>query len=151
MSTNLKLPNFITESEEDIYNRMVLNAPENINTVQGDLFYNHTKPMAIELARTKNMELKYLFLSRFAQTATGDDLDLCGEEVSVQRKGAEYAIQRIHVKASAGTYIQKGKIVCTPSTDDEESVEFETEESLVVDDTCEADITVKCTMAGEIG
>lgn len=151
MVTNTTYASYLDETVDDIHNRMIKSAPDKINTIQGEPFWNDTRPAAEEIARFKNNALKNILLSRFPQTAVDDDLDACGEEDGVPRKGAEYAIQLIQIEGSEGTLIEKDRIVCTAATQDEQSIEFKIEEDVTIDDTGKVIVNATCTVAGAIG
>lgn len=151
MSRNTTYASYLNESVDDIHERMISNAPSNINTIQGDPFWDDTRPVAEELARFKNNGLKSILLSRFPQTAIGDDLDICGEEDGVPRKGAEYAIQLIQIEGTKGILIEKDRILCTAATEEEQSVEFKVDEDTTIDDTGIVNLKATCTVAGAIG
>lgn len=151
MSENTTYASYLNESVDDIHERMLSNAPSNINTIQGDPFWDDTRPAAEELARFKNNGLKNILLSRFPQTAIGEDLDACGLEDGVSRKGAEYAIQLIQIEGTEGTFIEKDRILCTAATEEEQSVEFKVDEDTIIDNTEIAYLKATCTVAGIIG
>lgn len=151
MVTNTTYASYLDETVDDIHNRMIKNAPDNVNTIQGDPFWDDTRPAAEEIARFKNNILKNILLSRFPQTAIEDDLDACGLEDGVSRKGAEYAIQLIQIEGSEGTSIEKDRILCTAATEEEQSVEFKVDEDIKIDDTEKVIVNATCTVAGTIG
>jgi len=151
MSTNVTLPIYITESADDIHNRMIEAAPSNINTIEGDIFWDNTRPTAEEIAKVKNIALKNLIYSRFPQTAEDEDLDLCGEEDGVPRKDADYAIQKIKFTGVEGTIIEKGKVVCTVATEENASVEFKIDDTVRIDSTKIVQVNATCTISGTIG
>lgn len=148
---DLILPDFIIESADDIHARMIAEAPENISTIEGDMFWNSTSPSAKEIARAKNIALKKILYSRFPQTANDDDLDYCGEESGVKRNDADYAIQKMLFIGLEGTPIEKGRIVCTEATEENASIEFSILDTVTIDSSGEATVNAKCTIAGTIG
>ncbi|MDG5852506.1 baseplate J/gp47 family protein [Clostridium beijerinckii] len=148
---DLILPDFITESADDIHARMIAEAPENISTIEGDMFWNSTSPVAKEIARAKNIALKKILYSRFPQTANDADLDYCGDESGVKRNDADYAIQKMLFIGAEGTSIEKGRIVCTEATEENASIEFSVLDTVTIDSSGEATVNAKCTIAGIIG
>lgn len=151
MSTNLTIPDYLKETDNDVHKRMIDNAPENISTVEGDLFWDNTRPVAKEMARVKNISMLSLLRSRFAQTAIGDDLDLVGEEDGILRKQEDFAIQLIKFTGISGTPISKGSIITTVGTEDQVSIEFETQEEIKIDTTGVTTVKATCLIAGIIG
>lgn len=151
MSSNVTLPTYITESVDDIHNRMIEAAPSNVNTIEGDIFWDNTRPIAEEIAKFKNIALKNLIYSRFPQTALDEDLDLCGEDDGVSRKSADYAIQKIKFTGAEGTIIEKGRIVCTVATEENTSVEFAINEDTSIRESEETTVNAICTVPGAIG
>ncbi|CUU46993.1 baseplate J/gp47 family protein [Clostridium beijerinckii] len=149
--SDLILPDFITESADDIHARMIAEAPENISTIEGDMFWNSTSPVAKEIARAKNIALKKILYSRFPQTANDGDLDYCGEESGVKRNDADYAIQKMLFIGLEGTPIEKGRIVCTEATEENASIEFSILDTVTINSTGEVTVNAKCTIAGTIG
>lgn len=149
--SELILPDFITESADDIQSRMIANAPNNISTIEGDTLWNSTSPTAQEIARVKNIALKNIIYSRFPQTANDEDLNYCGEESGVPRNEADYAIQKIKFTGVPGTQIQAQRIVCTEATEDNRSIEFLIQETVTIAANGEATVNAKCTELGTIG
>ncbi|NFI95066.1 baseplate J/gp47 family protein [Clostridium botulinum] len=147
----IDIPDFLKESVDDIHKRMINNAPANINNIEGDLFWDNTRPCAEEIARIKNISLVNLLKSRFPQTAIDKDLDLCGEEEGVPRKDADYAIQKIKIVGNPGTNIYKDRIVCTPATEERKSIEFLILEDVNIQGNGEITVNAKCTKPGSIG
>ena len=41
------LPDFFKETADDIHKRMIDEAPENISTLEGDIFWSATRPVAV--------------------------------------------------------------------------------------------------------
>lgn len=151
MSTNLTIPDYLKETDNDVHKRMIDNAPDNISVVEGDLFWDNTRPVASEIARVKNISMLNLLKSRFVQTATGEDLDLVGEEDGIPRKQAGEAIHLIQITGTPEIVIPKGSIVTTVGTKDEVSIEFETQQEVVIDSTGIVTVKAICLADGIIG
>lgn len=148
---NFKLPSFLTESANDIHKRMIESSPSDVSTIEGDIFWNNTRPVSEELARIKNISISNLLKSRFPQTAESEDLDSCGGENGVFRKQDDYAIQKFKIVGVKGTQILKDKIICTAATEESESVEFLALDTVIIDESGEATVNAKCTIPGTIG
>lgn len=152
MSSNVTLPTYITESVDDIHNRMIEAAPSNVNTIEGDIFWDNTRPIAEEIAKIRNIGFKKLLYSRFTQTAEEDeDLDFKGNEIGLPRKEADYAIQKIQIIGKEGTIIEKNRIACTAATEEVKSIEFAINETATIDSSGEIIVKATCTEAGIIG
>ncbi len=147
----IDIPDFLKESADVIHKRMLDNAPNDINTMEGDLFWDNTRPCAEEISRVKNISLVHLLKSRFPQTAKDKDLDLCGEEDGVPKKDADYSIQKIKIIGTPGTNIYKDRIVCTPATEERKSIEFLILEDVNIQGNGEVTVNAKCTEPGSIG
>ncbi|OOM72928.1 baseplate J-like protein [Clostridium puniceum] len=151
MDIKLTIPDYLKETENDVHKRMIDNAPDNICTVEGDLFWDNTKPAASEIARTKNIAMLNILKSRFVQTAMDEDLDLIGEEDGIPRKQASNAIQLIQIMGTPEIVIPKGSIFATVGTKDEASIEFQTKKEVTIDSTGTATIEAQCLTTGTIG
>lgn len=147
----IDIPDFLKESTDVIHKRMIDNAPPNINTIEGDLFWDNTRPCAEEIARVKNISLLHLLKSRFPQTAKDKDLDLCGEEDGVLRKDADYSIQKIKIIGNPGINIYKDTIVCTTATEERKSIEFLILEDVNIQENGEVTVNAKCSELGTVG
>ncbi|MBC2403676.1 baseplate J/gp47 family protein [Clostridium saccharobutylicum] len=130
---------------------MLNQAPENINTIEGDLFWDATIPAAKEIARSKNIGLQNILKLGITKTSTGEYLDLKGSENGLTRKYAISTIQTIKFTGVAGTQIQKGKIVSTPATDTQESIGFSIVETKSIGTDGTVEINAECLTAGTIG
>lgn len=151
-NTTSTLISDLTESANDIHKRMIDNAPSNVNTIEGDLFWSNTRPVADEVARIKNITLVNILKSRFPQTATNpEDLNLCGEEDGISRKQADYAIQKMKFVGSVGTPIPVDRIVCTEATEENKSIEFKLLETVTIAVNGEITVNAQCTEVGIIG
>lgn len=151
MATSIILPNYMTITADELHKDILTAAPDNINTIEGDIFWDATKPMAEESAKIRNIGFKKLLYSRFPQTATEDDLTLIGEENDVTRKEADYAIQKIKFIGVEGTQISAGRLASTEATENIKSIEFMISETVVIPSSSEITVNATCTAAGTIG
>lgn len=71
MSTSVKLPDYITKSAEEIHKEMLEDAPDNINTIEGDILWDVTQPVANESARIRNIALKKGTVFSFSSNSRG--------------------------------------------------------------------------------
>ncbi|WP_446897411.1 baseplate J/gp47 family protein [Clostridium sp. LBM24168] len=146
-----EIPDFLSEDADTIHERMLSKAPKDVNTIEGDFFWNNTRPAAEEIARVKQMVLTDVLYAAFPQTSYDNYLDYLGESEGLPRNKATFSTGKIKITAVPGTQIVKGKIVCTVGTDDKPSIEFEIQKTTIIDDTGVAYVDAKCTQAGTIG
>ena len=145
------IPSYLKETQDDIHARILTEAPVEISKVEGDLFWDSTRPTAAELARTKNIAMLNVLRSRFTQTATKTDLDLIGEEDGLTRKEATYAMQLIEFTGVIGTIIPKGRILATVGTTEDASIEFEAQTQVVIASTGIITVEAQCVTLGTVG
>ncbi|MBS5934917.1 MAG: baseplate J/gp47 family protein [Clostridiales bacterium] len=151
MSYELQVPDYLTESVDDIHARMIQEAPKGINTVEGDMFWNNTRPIAEELARAKNIALINALKMGITQTATDSYLDLKGEAQGIIRKEGSYAVHKLKITGQSDTIIRAGRSAYVPTIDDVDSVEFIIQDTVTIPDTGIIYATAKCTTIGTTG
>lgn len=145
------MPDFLNEDADTIHERMLEKAPKDINTIEGDFFWNNTRPVAEEIAATKQLQLAQILRFAFVQYSSKPYLELIGGPLGVTRNAATYTHGTLKVQGTPGTVLESGKIAGTVSSDDVESIEFEFQETKTIDDTGAVDIEVQCTQPGTIG
>ena len=94
---NIKIPDFLKETENEIHKRMLSNAPSDINIIEGDFFWDATRPTAIEVSNIKNIVLQHLLKLIFLQSTEDVYLDLLAAEYNMTKKPATYSIYIIKV------------------------------------------------------
>ncbi|WP_141639510.1 baseplate J/gp47 family protein [Clostridium novyi] len=151
MERDLPMPSFLNETVDDIHERMLEKAPPGVNTIEGDFFWDNTRPTAEEKAELVQIKLQNVLRIAFPQTSYGVWLEYLGECKGVFKNPATYATGIIKVKGKHGTVIEKGKIVGTPATDEKESIEFEFTETKIISETGVANINARCLKEGTIG
>lgn len=118
-------PDFIKNSDaEVIHERMMRNLPSDISAMPGDFAHDFTMPTALEKSELIQFHVVRTLMLMFPQYAWGDYLDLHGAQVGVTRKAAGYAYGTLQITGTPGTKLEKGKIFCTPATDQSSSIEF---------------------------
>lgn len=145
------LPDFFKETADDIHKRMIDEAPENISTLEGDIFWSATRPVAEEIAKAKKLALLQVLKMGITQTATGEFLNLKGEADGIPRKLGEPAIQKILFIGTEGTIISAGRIVSTVSDEDNQAIQFLILETVTIDSSGTATTTAECLKSGKIG
>ncbi|NOW92318.1 putative phage protein gp47/JayE [Clostridium beijerinckii] len=151
MASELNIPDFLNESANDIHARMLAKAPDNISTIEGDIYWDATRPSAEEKERLLKIQLQNILKMAHTQTATGKYLEYLGECKGLYKNSPTKSIGNIQVTGIPGATILKSKIVGTPSSDERESVQFEVVENVTIDSTGVATVPVKCLTAGAIG
>ncbi|WP_238861048.1 baseplate J/gp47 family protein [Clostridium sp. YIM B02569] len=151
MASELAIPDFLNESANDIHARMLAKAPDNISTIEGDIYWDATRPSAEEKERLLKIQLQNILKMAYTQTATGKYLEYLGECKGLYKNIPTKSIGNIQVTGIPGATILKGKIAGTPSSDEKESIQFEVVENVTIDSTGVATVPVKCLTAGAIG
>lgn len=151
MGTNLTMPDFLTEDADTIHNRMLSKAPSDISTLEGDFFWDNTRPTAEEKEDLLQKALQGILKLAFPQTSYGLYLEYLGENKGVFKNAATKSSGYIKIKGKPGTVIDKGKIAGTLSTDTKESIEFEITETKQIDDTGIISVNAECTVEGTLG
>ncbi len=152
MERELPIPEFLKEDADTMHERMLEKAPPGVSTIEGDFFWDNTRPTAEEMAKMKNIDMQYILRMAFPQTSYGaGGLEYLGECKGIFKNPPTASIGSIKVKGRAGTIIEKGKLVGTVSTDEKESIEFEFTETRVMDDTETIYVNAECLKKGTIG
>lgn len=151
MARELQMPDFLKEDADTIHNRMIENAPKDINPVQGDFFWDATRPSAEEKAELVQLKLQNILRLAFPQTSYGQYLEFLGEMKGVFKHPATKSTGTIKITGIEGTVIKKGHIFGTISTEDKPSIEFTLDEDVVIDDNGVAYGPATCTEYGKIG
>lgn len=147
---DIKIPDFLKETENDIHQRMLSNAPSDINIIEGDFFWDATRPTAIEVSNIKNIVLQHLLKLMFLQSTEGVYLDLLAAEYNMTRKPATKAIQIIKVTGKEGTIISTDMKVSTKS-DEKASITFQFIESGTIGEEGFIELKAECLEEGTIG
>lgn len=141
----------LNETVEDIHQRMLKKAPKNVSLIEGDIFWDATRPNAEEISKMKNIDMQYILRMAFPETSEGRYLEYLGECKGVFKNPPTESIGPIKVEGKNGTIIKKGDLAGTVSTEEKESIEFEFIETKIIDDSEVAYVNAKCTKKGVIG
>lgn len=145
------LPDFLRETEDETHQKMIRWAPENIDTAEGGLYWDHTRPTARIKDELVGYELTLTLMMKFPQFAVGPFLDLHGDPVGVYRRPAVPASGEVVFEGETGTVIPVGAVVTTIGDDNEESLFFEVVESGVIDDSGSITLQIKAVELGTSG
>ena len=145
-------PDFVDDYEaEEIQERMMENLPEDISSMPGDFPYDFTMPTAIEVSQLVQFGIVRALMISFPEYAWDEWLDMHGKQAHVTRKGAVPATGVVEVLGEAGTEIEAGFSFCVPSEDDEEDIEFETTETVILEEGVAAIIPIAAVEPGASG
>ncbi len=126
-------PEFLQDqSADEIHERMLENLPDDIDTSQGNIPWDFTRPSALEKAEFVEFTLNETIKLIFPQWSYDEWLDYHGEKVNCIRKPANPASGKLSVTGAVGTVIPSGYQFATPA-DLTASVIFETVESHVLE------------------
>ena len=143
-------PDFLDdETAEDIHKRMMNNLPADIDKMPGGFPYDMTKPTALEIGEMRDYFLVNTIMTAFPEYANDEWLDLHGRQAHVTRHEAQFSKGELLITGVEGTIIEQGAVFCTAGTDSVDSVEFETDEEVVIDETGEVRVSITALEAGE--
>ena len=151
MQRDLEMPEILKEDTDTIHNRMLANAPEDINLVEGDFFWDATRPAAEEKAETVQMKLQNILRLAFPQTSYGQYLEFLGEMKSVFKRPPTKSTGPIKITGTEGTVIRKGHPIGTTATDNNPSIEFTIDNDITIGQLGSVDTTATCTLYGTVG
>lgn len=151
LERDLPMPDFLQEDVDIIHERMLEKAPPGVSTIEGDYFWDNTRPTAEEKAELIQLKLQNILRLAFSQTSYGIWLEYLGECSGVFKNLPTKATGNIKVIGKPGTVISKGKIAGIPATDEKENIEFEFTETKVIDETGIIYVNAQCLKEGTIG
>ncbi|HBZ09109.1 MAG TPA: hypothetical protein DEO65_04365 [Bacillus bacterium] len=146
----LVLPEFLNESEEEIHERMLKQAPSNFDVSEGSLFWDITKPTAMEKAKILEFTLPLLIMHMLPQFAEGIFLDYHGEREGISRRAATYSTGTIEVTGVSGTFIPAGTTLTTDEVDGV-SIEYRTIADATIDESGVVKIQIEALESGTRG
>lgn len=148
--SEFEVPDFLEADEEEIHDRMIENPPRNYDVSEGSLFFDVTKPVAMEIGKTASFNLSFSLQMMFPQFAEGDFLDYHGESVSSPRHPAEKSNGFVTFKGENETTIPEDTVVMTAGDDEDSPIRFETIEEAKIDGGS-VEVPVKAMEAGKAG
>ena len=93
------LPNFMSETIDDIHNNMLSNASDDVSKIEGDFFWDATRSAAIAIDKINN-NIKYLFQAYMIDFAEGYFLDELTKTKFISRNPSTQSIIIIEVEYS---------------------------------------------------
>lgn len=134
----------MSDSREVIQARLLANIDDSYNKSEGEFMYDAEMPVAIELESTYTT-IDGLEDKRFADTATGKNLDRICKEKGLIRKTTTRATGTVTITGVAGSPINAGQLVAS------DSLNFEFLETTTVPTNGTIDVSVRCTTYGTVG
>lgn len=145
-------PDFLKEATEEHFTDVVMSmSPEDIDTSQGQMYYDHTKPPAIIASEITQFHMPLAIQMMFPQFATGPYLEYHGRPYRITRRQATNASEVVKIESGKeGREIPAGILVYTLGDDLESAKEYRTTESVVIENGG-AYVTVEAVESGVIG
>lgn len=79
MKRELLIPDFLKEDADTVHERMLEKAPPNVSIIEGDFYWDNTRPAAEEKASLMQVQLQNMLRLAFPQTSYGVWLEYLGE------------------------------------------------------------------------
>ncbi len=149
--SEFELPEFLQVDEDEIHERMLRQAPRNYDSAEGALYFDATKPVAMEKAEMIGFNLSLALQMMFPQFAEGRFLDYHGESIRLPRHPAESSIGFLTFEGTPGTLIHPGTIAMTVETEDMPSISFVTTEQGTIGDSGTVIVPIEAIEAGSEG
>lgn len=134
----------MSDSRDVIQTRLLSNISDSYNKSEGEFMYDAEKPVAIELESTYTT-IEGMPDKRFADTATGKNLDRIVKEKGLTRKITTQSSGVVTITGVVGSQINAGQLVAS------DSLNFQFTESTTIPSSGTIDVIVLCTVYGVIG
>lgn len=134
----------MSDSRDDVQKRLLSDVDDSYNKSEGEFIYDALKPVSIELEDTYTI-IDGLQNKRFADTATGKNLERICKEKGLTRKTRSRATGKVTITGLYGATITAGQLVAS------DSLQFEFLETTTVPVSGTIDISVRCTTYGTVG
>jgi uncharacterized phage protein gp47/JayE len=145
-------PDFLQNQDVGtIHQRMRDQAPADLDKSEGSLFWDLTRPVAIEKSEMVEFAILRTLQLMFPQFAEGVYLDYHGQTVGVTRLPATRASGTVTITGSPGTTIPEGTIVSTVASEDSPSIQFVTTEEVTIDETGNVEVEIEAVEPGTLG
>lgn len=142
------LPDFLQETEEQTHNKMIRMASPTIDSAEGSLYWDHTKPTAMVKSQLVEFELTLTLMMMFPQFASGPYLDWHGEPIGVFRRAATHAVGSVLITGDPETIIPKGILITTIGDENEAGFLFEVTDSGVIDESGQVTLRIQAVDPG---
>lgn len=149
--SEIVIPDYLNESADTIHARMLEMAPDGITTIEGDIYWDCTRPAAEEKSKLEKIQLQNVLRMAFPQSATGVYLEYLGEFKGLYKNEATYSTGNIQITGTVGREIEAGSLFGTPSTSEKQSIQFKVLENVTIDSNGNATLKAQCATPGTIG
>lgn len=150
--SDIVIPDYLNEDADTIHARMLAIAPADVTTIEGDMYWDCTRPDAEEKSRLEKIQLQNILKMAFTQSATGVYLEYLGECKNVFKSDPTYSTGKIQVTGKPGTQIiTNNTLFGTVSTSEKASIQFKPLENVTIDGNGNAEFNAQCVTAGTIG
>lgn len=148
---DIPIPKELRKSVDDIHSEMLGKAPKDITTIEGDFFWDTTRPSAEQSARTREIALQNVLKMAFPQSSTGKYLEYLGEFKCIYKNKATPSTGKVKVKGRVGNIVPIDTIFSTVATSEKEPIEYKSLEEITIDSSETAIINIECLIPGTIG
>ncbi|QHI71458.1 hypothetical protein Ami3637_02860 [Aminipila terrae] len=131
-------------TKEELRTRMLAGISNDFDKSEGSFFFDAISPVAIELEQSY-IGQDSILNNAFAATASGSYLDLKCGELGIIRKPATKAVGQVTLTGTKGATMAKGSLVAT------ELINFQTRESVILNESGSAEVIVECSENGTVG
>ncbi|PFW61557.1 baseplate J/gp47 family protein [Bacillus sp. AFS075034] len=152
MTLPTNYPAWWSETEQDVFKRMLSDVDKKWDKREGGFIYDVLKPQAIARADQRK-EFKNWYYTRFAKYATGNDLDEVVENnTPLKRYPAKKAKGKVTVWGNVGTKLPKGSTYVHIRYDiDNKIVEYTQLEDAVIGPSGNVTVEIESALPGVIG
>lgn len=134
----------MSDNRDTIQTRLLSNVDNSYNKSEGEFIYDALRPVSIELESTY-ITIDGLEDKRFADTATGKNLERICKEKGLTRKTRSRANGTVTITGVAGSPITSGQLVAS------DSLNFEFLETTTVPISGSVNVSVRCKTYGTVG
>lgn len=151
-SIEFKVPEFLENATEEHFTEMTLEmAPENVDTSQGQMYHDHTKPTTIIGSEITQFHIPLALEMMFPQFATDVYLEYHGRPYRISRRSWTHATGIVKLESKKeGREIPKGVILYTLGDDLESAKEYRTTENVTIENGG-AYVAIEAVEGGVIG
>lgn len=151
-SVEFTLPPFLEGATEEYFTQLAMAAaPPGIDTSEGQMYYDHTKPSAIIATEITQFHFPLTLQMMFPQFASGVFLDWHGQTYGISRRKATKATGEVLVESQKeGLSIPIGTLFFTLGDELENSKQYKSVENVVITNG-QAIIQIEAVETGTIG
>lgn len=152
MTLPVKYPEWWSETEQDVFKRMLSEVDKKWDKRQGGFIYDVLKPLSIARAEQRT-EFKKWYYDHFAQYANGDELDdIVESKTPLKRYAAKKAKGKVTVYGNEGTKLPKGSTYVHIRYDlDNKIIEYTQLEEAIIGPSGNVTVEIESVLPGVIG